>query len=270
MSVSSPAPALLAALLEPLTAAPARGAVLLDLDGTLAPIVSRPEQTEIPLQAADLLARIAGRYGLTAIVTGRRAADARRIAGIGSLAYVGNHGYELLAPGAEEPVAVPALAGHEHDAPRFAATLDPGRLESAGLRTEDKGPIVALHWRGAADETAACAAGAEIADEARAAGLHTHEGRKVVELRPPVEIDKGAGIAALLDRTGLAAALYAGDDRTDLDGFRALRRLVVDRTLDAAIAIAVVADETPAEVAEGADLAVGGPEGFLAVLEALA
>ena len=270
MSASSPASAELTALLEPLTAEPARSAVLLDLDGTLAPIVPRPEQTSIPAHAAELLARIAERYALAAIVTGRRAADARRIAGLGTLAYVGNHGYEMLAPGAETPEPVPALAGHEHDAPSFAATLGPDRLESAGLRTEDKGPIVALHWRGADDEEAAAAAAAEIGAEAQTAGLHTHDGRKVLELRPPVEIDKGAGIAALLESGDFAAALYAGDDRTDVDGFRALRRLAGTGALGAAVAIAVVADETPPEVAEGADVAVEGPEGFLAVLEALA
>ena len=92
----------------------------------------------------------------------------------------------------------------------------------------------------------------------------------MVELRPPVEIDKGAGIDALLERGDFAAALYAGDDRTDLDGFRALRRLVASDALGAAVAVAVVADETPPEVAEGADVAVEGPDGFLAVLEALA
>ena len=270
MSTSPPAPAGLAALLEPLTAAPSESAVLLDLDGTLAPIVPRPEQTRIPAPAAELLARISGRYGLTAIVTGRRAADARRIAGIDSIACVGNHGYEMLAAGADAPEPVPALAGHERDAPRFADAIDAGRLEGVGLRTEDKGPIVALHWRGAADESAAAATAAEIAAEAHEAGLHTHDGRKVLELRPPVEIDKGAGIAALLERGAFAAALYAGDDRTDLDGFRALRRLAASGALGAAVAVAVVADETPAEVAEGADITVEGPQGFLAVLEALA
>ena len=269
MSGAAPAPAELTSLLEPLIAEPARAAVLLDLDGTLAPIVPRPEDTRIPAATADLLARIGNRYGLAGIVTGRRATEARRIAGLDSLVYVGNHGYELLAPGASEAVPAPALTGHGEVAARFAAGLDPARLAGAGLRTEDKGPIVALHWRGAADEAEAAETAAGIGTEARAAGLYTHEGRKVLELRPPVAVDKGAGISAVLADGGFGAALYAGDDRTDLDGFLALRRLVAEGELNSAVTVAVIADETPDEVAAGADLAVAGPEGFHAVLEAL-
>lgn len=269
MSGAAPAPAELTRLLEPLIAEPARAAVLLDLDGTLAPVVSRPEHSRIPAVTADLLARIGDRYGLTGIVSGRRATDARRIVGLDSLAYVGNHGYELLAPGAVEAVPTPALAGQGEVAARFAAGLDPARLGGVGLRTEDKGAIVALHWRGAADEATAAETAAGIGTEARDAGLHTHEGRKVLELRPPVAVDKGVGIAALLADGDLDAALYAGDDRTDLDGFGALRRLVAEGGLSSAVTVAVISDETPDEVAAGADLAVAGPEGFLAVLEAL-
>ena len=259
----------LAGLLAPLLAEPARGAVLLDLDGTLAPIVGRPEDTEIPARTRELLGLIGERFGLTGVVTGRRAADARRIAGLDSLLYIGNHGYELLEPGARSARAAPALAGSGGRAAEFAAGLDPARLEAAGLRIEDKGPIVALHWRGAADEAAAAAEAARIGAEAEGAGLHTHDGRKVLELRPPVPVDKGVGIAAVLAEADLDAALYAGDDRTDLDGFEALRRLVAEGSLRASVAIAVVAGETPPEVAAGADLSVAGPEQFLAVLEAL-
>lgn len=259
----------LAALLAPLLDEPARSAVLLDLDGTLAPIVGRPEDTEIPAPARELLGRVGERFGLAGIVTGRRAADARRIAGLDSFLYIGNHGFELLEPGAETARPAPALAGSGGLAAEFAAGLDPARLETAGLRIEDKGPIVALHWRGAADEPAAAAEAARIAADAQAAGLHTHDGRKVLELRPPVPVDKGVGIAAVLAEADLAAALYAGDDRTDLDGFEALRRLVAEGALRASVAIAVVADETPPEVAAGADLSVAGPEEFLGVLEAL-
>ena len=90
------------------------------------------------------------------------------------------------------------------------------------MRIEDKGPIVAFHWRGAPDEEAARAAIDAIAAHAEAAGLRTHWGRKVLEVRPPVRIDKGAGIASFLADTDVDAALYVGDDTTDLDAFRAL------------------------------------------------
>lgn len=263
-------PAELSAVLSPLTAAPEVAGVFFDLDGTLAPIVDRPELAAVPARSRELLERIAGRYRLAGVVTGRRAVEARRIVGLDGLTYVGNHGFEVLAPGGAEADPVPALAGSERLAAEHAAALDQPELEDAGLRTEDKAAIVALHWRGAADEEAAAAKAREIASGAESDGLVTHWGRKVLELRPPVRLDKGTGLASVLAGSAVRTAFYAGDDRTDVDAFRALAELVAAGTLDAAVAVAVDSEETPSEVAEEADLVVAGPDGFVPVLEALA
>jgi trehalose 6-phosphate phosphatase len=258
-----------ATALEPLLADPAAAAVLFDLDGTLAPIVARPEQARVPDQVRTALERIAGRYALAAVVSGRRATDARAIADVEELTYVGNHGFELLLPGDPAPRPAPGLGAHA-DAAAFAAALDRTGLDRVGLRVEDKGPIVALHWRGAAAEDAAEAAGERIAADAAAAGLVVHRGRKVLELRPPVAIDKGTAIEALLAAGELTAALYAGDDRTDLDAFAALARLVASGRLQAAVRIGVTSAEGPAEIATRADLAVAGPAELVPLLAALA
>lgn len=271
MGVTFASPADLFAAVAPLGEAPERAAVLFDLDGTLAPIVDRPDRSSVPLRTRELVERIAGRYGLCGVVSGRQALEARRILGLEDLVYVGNHGFELLAAGAEEPEPSPALAGREQQAADFLAGLDPARLGEAGLRTEDKAAIVALHWRGAADPDRAEAVAAEIETEAAGAGLGIHRGRMVLELRPDVEIDKGLGIRALLEAgPAMEAAFYAGDDRTDVDGFRALGELASEGAIERAVTVAVISDETPAEVSEEADLAVNGPDGFVAVLEALA
>jgi trehalose 6-phosphate phosphatase len=254
-----------------LASEPEHGAVLFDLDGTLAPIVQRPEDSSVPERTRELVERVAGRYGMTVVVSGRRAAEARRILGLDSIAYVGNHGYELLAPGAGGPEPVPALAGHERDAADFLASYGAGGLERMGVRIEDKAAIVALHWRGAADEQSAETEAALAAAEAKAAGLLVHRGRKVIELRPPVRTDKGRGIEALLGPAHfIRRALYAGDDRTDVDAFRVLRRMTEGGRLQQGVCVAVTSEEAPAEVRLAADLAVPGPEGFVAVLEALA
>lgn len=217
-----------------------------------------------------MLARIADRYALAAVVSGRAALDARSILGLDDFLYIGNHGFELLRAGAEEPEPSPALAGKETMAAEFIAGIDSKRLDAAGLRLEDKGAIRALHWRGAKNEEAAEARARQLASEAEAQGLATHWGRKVLEVRPPVELDKGAGMRSVLADAFLDAGFYAGDDRTDLDGFRALDELVELGRLQTAIRVAVVSDETPAEVGAAADLRVAGPDGFLLVLEALA
>ncbi len=176
-----------AALLEALRADPARTAILTDIDGTLAPIVERPEQAEVPREAVELLGRLSEVYALVGCVSGRRAAEARRLVGLDGISYAGNHGLEAAGrPGDEEARLNPSLEGREDAAREFVADFDAGELAGIGLRIEDKGPIHALHWRGAEDERGAEARAREIAADAGRAGLEPHWGRKVLELRPVV------------------------------------------------------------------------------------
>ncbi|HVY95550.1 MAG TPA: trehalose-phosphatase [Solirubrobacterales bacterium] len=253
--------------LAPLREDPARAAILTDVDGTLAPIVERADEAAVPAAAREALAGLAGRYALVGCVSGRQALDARRLVGLDGIAYAGNHGLELLLPGEAEPRPDPSIAGCEGDAARFLAGID---LGAAGLRREDKGPIQALHWRGAADEAAAAGHAHELAVTAGRAGLEVRWGRKVLELRPPGGGGKDAAVASLLSAEGVDRATYAGDDRTDLDAFRRLRHLREAGELDAAVCVGVASAEAPAELAEEADLTVAGPPGWLAILEWLA
>ncbi len=256
-------------LLAPFTQDPGRSAVLTDVDGTIAPIVQRPEDAAVPEPTRDLLRGLAERYALVGCLSGRRALEARRIVGLDELAYSGNHGFELLLPGDDQVRPDPSLDGHEGDAPRFAEGLDRSELDRVGIRTEDKGAIVALHWRGADNEGAAESVAHEIASTAEWQGLVSHRGRKVLEIRPDVAINKGIAVAALLASTPVANSLYGGDDRTDVDAFTALRTLRDDGELEAIACIAVASDESPPEVAREADLTVDGPKGFARALEAL-
>jgi trehalose 6-phosphate phosphatase len=257
-------------LLAPLRTDPNRSAILTDIDGTIAPIVLSPEDAAVPEPTRELLRALAAKYALVACLSGRRALDARRVVGVDELAYSGNHGFELLLPGDPEVRPDPSLDGHETDATGFVQGLDRGELERAGIRTEDKGAIVALHWRGAADEGAAESLAHEIASEAEWQGLIPHRGRKVLEIRPNVAINKGIAVAALVPARPVDAALYGGDDRTDIDAFTALRTLKEHGELSAIACVAISSEESSPEVAAAADLTVHGPEGFVTVLELLA
>ena len=268
-AVPAPTAETLAAALQPVTKDPSHAAILCDIDGTLAPIVTRAEEAHVPDKASRLLGRAARRYGLVACISGRAAADARRIVGVGGIAYAGSHGAELLEPGAAKARMSPALESWAERVEAFAAARDDRDLRRLRVRIERKGPIVAFHWRGVPDEDEARTRLEGIAREAEADGLDFHWGRKVLEVRPPVPFDKGQAVRQLVERGGVRAALFGGDDATDLDAFAALDALVADGSLDAAVKIGIVSSEGPAAIAEQADQAVDGTDGFVAVLEAL-
>lgn len=255
-------------MLGPLRADPVRSAILLDVDGTLAPIVRNASEAHVPEATRGLLIEIAGCYGVVACVSGRPASVARGIVGIGSIAYVGNHGCELLAPGATDSVLDPLIAEWQDRVQAFVASLDTSELNRRRVRGEDKGPIHGFHWRGAPDEAAALAAVQEIERRAMAEGLDVHWGRKVLEVRPPLPIDKGSGVVALLSAAAgkqLAHGLYMGDDATDIDAFRGLRTVLGER----AVCVGVSSEETPAELERAADLMVDGAVGVREVLQGL-
>jgi trehalose 6-phosphate phosphatase len=258
-----------AARLEPLRREPERAAILTDVDGTLAPIVERAEDAAVPAAAREALAALSERYALVGCISGRRAEEARRLVGLDSLAYAGNHGLELLLPGEEAVQPDPSVAGRETEAAEFLAAVDGERL-AVGLRQEDKGPIQALHWRGSPDEETAEARAHEIANEAGKAGLEPRWGRKVLELRPMGGGGKDGAVASLLAGERIDRATYAGDDRTDLDAFRRLRELQEEGRLSTAVCVGVLSAEAPAELAEESDVTVGGLDGWLAILEWLA
>ena len=255
--------------LAPLSKEPGRAAILCDIDGTLAPIVERAEDAEVADESSKLLGRLGGRYGLVACVSGRSATEARRLVGVDSIAYAGSHGAELLDAGADDPTTPEAFARWEDAVRRFASDHDTSQLRDLGVRREDKGPIVAFHWRGAPDEEGSRAELEGLAAEAEAGGLATHWGRKVLEVRPPVPVDKGQAVRTLCERAHPRVALYAGDDVTDLDAFDALQAMKEEGLLEAHVRVGVGSDEGPAEIVDRADLAVDGVEGFVAVLEAL-
>lgn len=256
-------------LLRPLKADPGESAVLLDVDGVLAPIVQHPDDAHMPETTRRPLIEVAKRYAVVACVSGRRASDARRIVALGSIAYLGSHGSEVLHPGSTTPVLDRELQAWTRRVQAFARESFGEDLRRLRVRLEDKEAIAALHWRGVPDEEGAQAAVQAVAERAKEAGFVPHWGRKVLEIRPPVRIDKGAGIVSLLRDRDLAAALYVGDDMTDVDAFRGLGELVERGRLGHAVRIGVRSDEGPKALADEADAMVDGTDGVRDLLQSL-
>ena len=234
-----------AGLLARLREAPDRVGVLLDVDGVLAPIVPRPEDAMVPRETRAELERLRDRYAVVACVSGRASDDAERIVGVSGLVYLGSHGLEL-----------------EPDAKRWKATMR-GFATGVDWPVEDKGLTVSFHYRGARDEAAARAELEVVAGRAREIGLRARFGRKVLELLPPIEADKGTAVRSLLEDRGLDRALYAGDDTTDLDAFRALDGLELP------VRVAVASAEGPVALREAADIVVASPAELLTLLREL-
>lgn len=232
-------------LLARLAAEPRRAAILLDVDGTLAPIVARPEDARVPDEIRRELARLASRYALVACVSGRPGTEVERLVEVPGVAVVGEHGLEL-SPEAE--LWADRVAS-------FASGVD--------WPAERKPLSVSFHFRRADDEAAARAYLTRVEDAARAEGLVPRWGRMVLEVRPPVRADKGTAVAELVRRAAVTRALYAGDDTTDLDAFRALDEI------ECGVRVGVVSDEGPREIADSADVVVGSPAEFLDLLRTL-
>jgi trehalose 6-phosphate phosphatase len=225
---------------------PGETAILLDVDGALAPIVPVPADAAVPEETRVELRRLHARYALVACISGRPAEDARRVVGLDELTYVGEHGLEL------EPEA----AEWSERLREFAAKVPWDVVERKPL-------TVSFHYRRAASESDARELLEVVAERAREEGLVARFGRKVLELRPPLEANKGTAVEHLLDERGLTRALYAGDDTTDLDAFAALERI------ELGVRVAVASPEGPPQLREAADVVVDGPAELLELLRSL-
>jgi trehalose 6-phosphate phosphatase len=211
----------------------------------------------------DALRVLVDELALVGVVSGRPVDFLRERTDIDGLALVGQYGLERLVDGriVFDPGAEPYVA-------RVAAIAQEAAERWPRLVIERKGTIaVALHWRtvpGAAPPID------EVSELAARNGLSLLPGRMVVELRPPLDVDKGTAVEALLGAGGITTAAFAGDDVGDVAAFDALDRMVASGALDAAVRVAVRSEESPDELLTRADAIVDAPEGLTAALAELA
>ncbi len=224
--------------------------LITDVDGTISLIVTDPQAAQVSPGCAQHLTELVRRLDLVAAISGRPSAQARDMVGVDGLVYVGNHGMEWWREGTVE---IPPEV--EKYRPRISSLRDKlaTNLNLDGVLVEDKGVILAIHYRQSPHPEATRQAILEVLSRIPAAKeLRVAYGRKVIELRPPVAIDKGTTIDTLIDRYHLRAALYLGDDETDVDAFKVLKRRR-GPGFDG-LAIGVLGEETPPPVIEEADL----------------
>jgi len=237
-------------------------AILSDIDGTLAPIVPNPEDARISARARDALLALIDEGVAVGFVTGRALEKARNIVDIPGAYFAGNHGLNIAADGiVEAPEELRPYVGWAQQVIRDACDLN-----ILGVIVEDKGPVVAFHYRMAEEEDAARAAiESAIASSPSARNFRVQQGRKVIELRPPIAIDKGTAVEVLAMQMAAKSVLTMGDDATDLDMFRGVRDLR-ERGVPGA-SVSVWSYEVQPVVLESTDYFVRGVEGVEWLLE---
>jgi trehalose 6-phosphate phosphatase len=255
-------------LLRPLAATPARAALFLDFDGTLSAVVKDPRDAAPLPGVPELVAELAVPFALVAVISGRPTAFLTEVLGApAGVTLAGLYGLER------------ALQGPAHDT--WASVIDEVVAEALatappGVYVEPKGLTVTLHFRRAPEHKDWVLGFAERQHGTR--GLMVVQGRRERELRPPVDVDKGTVVDALVAEHDaqaagepLQAAAAFGDDVGDLPAFAALQRLHdAGGPLRTIVRVAAVDAESPPAVAAAADLTVAGATGAVALLRTLA
>jgi trehalose 6-phosphate phosphatase len=242
--------------------------VALDIDGTLAPIAPTPQAAAVPDETRHVLERLAGLPHVhVAFVTGRAVLDGRRIVSVARGWTIGNHGMELIAPDG----ALRVNTSVESFAPtiaRAAERLEPLIGSIPGVIIENKKWTLSIHVRLAARADVPRVERV-LMELARELDLRIVRGKEIYELRPPIGIHKGTALIELASNLGVldgsgalvGSLLYAGDDLTDEDAFRALRALN-----GSAVTVHVGATERPALATE-AEFIVGDPHAVAELLQ---
>ncbi len=255
-------PALLTAVL-----AAERLGVFCDCDGTISAIAVRPEAAVVSPVARQALATLAAHLPVVVAISGRALFDLRALVDLPELLYIGSHGLTWWHEGMDEMPedVLPYVAYAEEAAVELAQLHD-----LPGIRFEEKGVGLALHYRLAPDAEAARAAILATISASRAAQrFELRQGIQVLELYPQIPVNKGTALRRVVDRFNLDGVIYFGDDLTDIDAIKAAATLR-DEGRIRAVTVAVRHAEAPPAVAEAADSAVDGVAGTEEVLEWLA
>jgi trehalose 6-phosphate phosphatase len=231
--------------------------VFLDIDGTISRIAPTPAEAFVSDAARVALAELQNHVDRLTFISGRSPDSAAELVGVfgDRVAYVGNHGLSLLIGG--ETTSPPEAAPYAERVEQLVEELG-GLTDFPGIIFEPRGPLLTIHYRQVADtEVARDLILRRVGESETARAMELSEGRRIVELRPPLEVTKGRAIEELAEKWQLASILMIGDDVTDITAFDALRRMREYGDLTT-LSVAVLSDEADPAVADAADYTVDG------------
>jgi trehalose 6-phosphate phosphatase len=237
--------------------------IISDMDGTLSPIVDQPEAAQVTPRNQDLLKSLQTELPLVAIVSGRSVKDIQARINLANLVIIGNHGFEYKLDDKIEPL--PAVAEYRPNLETCLHKL--AKVVKPGMQIEDKAATLSVHYRQTVDPAGIATELLPIMKRVAAeCNLALFEGRMVFEFRPKLQVNKGTALVHLIETFNLEAAIFMGDDTTDVDAMIAGRNLRQEGVC-AVFSVGVAGEETPSSVLAEADcLAAGvaGVEDFLA------
>ncbi len=240
-------------------------ALVSDFDGTLSPIVNDPESAKPDARIQALLGELRDHVLAVVILSGRAVEDVSERVGVPGLIFIGNHGFERLQDG---KIIIPDQAKPYQKAVKKAAKKIRRNL-LPGMRLENKGITLSVHYRQAEDEEAVREDFLpRIRSWSDKYGLVLFQGRKVFELRPPVDVDKGTAFIQFVKDFKVQAAVYLGDDTTDASVLKAAKKLRETGVCEA-YGIGVHSPDTPMEIHLHEDYYVDGVDGVGDFLSAL-
>jgi trehalose 6-phosphate phosphatase len=238
----------------------------LDFDGTLSPIAPTPEEAQLYPGVADLLQR-AQKYAHVAILTGREIEDGARKINLDGLTYIGTHGLEWSdgLPWLHEVHIAPDSLEYIPSGTYLLDLVAARQAELPGIIVQRKLVGGSIHYRLAPDKEQTRQKLLELlAEPARRVNMQLSEGKLIVEIRPPLAIDKGLALRQFAQRNELRGLIFAGDDRTDLDAVLEIPKLRQQGL--AALAIAARHHDTPPALLQHADIVVDEVPGMVALL----
>ncbi len=219
-------------------------AILTDIDGTISEIAATPEEAVVTLFMKKELSKLKEKFQMVGAISGRSVQNAKAMVGVDGILYIGNHGMEYVNNGEIfiDPEAVKYLANIK----KIAEKLKNSELSKIkGLMFEDKDICISIHYRKCElQEDARKRIMDVINDSIETSELKLTEGRKLVELKPPISRNKGFIVEKIIEKYDLNRVIYLGDDVTDFDAFKKLKELEKTSKIRTA-SILVLSSEIP-------------------------
>ncbi len=229
--------------------------LITDVDGTISDIAPSPGEARVSQVCRESLAALTEQLELVAAISGRPAEQAREMIAVEGMVYIGNHGLEQWTDGAVE--FVKGAEEYRNTVAQALAELK-SLLSLEGIAFEDKGVVLSIHYRQCPDrELARRYILEKVSASAIARKFGVAEGRMVVELRPPLEVNKGTAVEMLVERYCLKGVIYLGDDITDVDAFVAIHSRQESPSFEG-LALGVIDEETSSLVEKEADFILYG------------